>query len=104
MTLYGSTAHGSNADYQLVADHMCVPMPEELSFEEGAACSCGTGTACQALRRLGVSRRDTLVVFGQGPVGLSATMLGVTMGALAWSLLTPLLRDELLPPASGQPR
>lgn len=81
MTLYGSTAHGSNADYQLVTDQMCVPMPDELSFEEGAACSCGTGTAYQALRRLEISGRDTLVVFGQGPVGLSATLLGVAMGA-----------------------
>ena len=81
MTLYGSTAHGSNADYQLIEDHMCVPMPDELSFEEGAACSCGTGTAYQAPRRLDVSGRDTLAVFGQGPVGLSATLLGVAMGA-----------------------
>jgi threonine dehydrogenase-like Zn-dependent dehydrogenase len=58
-----------------------VPLPDELSFEEGAAISCGTGTAYQALRRLDVSGRDTLAVFGQGPVGLSATMLGVAMGA-----------------------
>src|SRR5436190_1901575 len=41
----------------------------------------GTGTAYGALKRLDVSGRDTLAVFGQGPVGLSATMLGVAMGA-----------------------
>ena len=58
-----------------------VPMPESLSFEEGAAVSCGTGTAYGALKRLDVSGRDTLAVFGQGPVGLSATMLGRAMGA-----------------------
>jgi threonine dehydrogenase-like Zn-dependent dehydrogenase len=58
-----------------------VPLPDELSWEEGAAISCGTGTAYQALRRLDISGRDTLAVFGQGPVGLSATMLGVAMGA-----------------------
>src|SRR5262249_58979311 len=58
-----------------------VPLPDELSFEEGAAISCGTGTAYQALKRLDVSGRDTLAVFGQGPVGLSATLLGVAMGA-----------------------
>ena len=79
--VYGSHAHGSNADYQLVEDYMCVAMPDGLSFEEGAACSCGTGTAYQALRRLDVSGRDTLVVFGQGPVGLSATFFGAVMGA-----------------------
>jgi len=58
-----------------------VPMPDAISFEEGAAISCGTGTAYGALKRLAVSGRDTLAVFGQGPVGLSATMLGVVMGA-----------------------
>ena len=58
-----------------------VPLPDELTFEEGAAVSCGTGTAYGALKRIDVSGRDTLAVFGQGPVGLSATMLGVAMGA-----------------------
>jgi threonine dehydrogenase-like Zn-dependent dehydrogenase len=58
-----------------------VPLPDELTFEEGAAISCGTGTAYQALKRLDVSGRDTLAVFGQGPVGLSGTLLGVAMGA-----------------------
>jgi threonine dehydrogenase-like Zn-dependent dehydrogenase len=58
-----------------------VPLPAEMSFEEGAAVSCGTGTAYGALKRLDVSGRDTLAVFGQGPVGLSATMLGKAMGA-----------------------
>ena len=56
-------------------------MPEHISFEEGAAISCGTGTAYGALKRLDVSGRDTLAVFGQGPVGLSATQLGTAMGA-----------------------
>ena len=81
MTLYGSMAHGGFADYQLVEAHMCVPMPETLTYEEGAACSCGTGTAYQALKRLGVSGRDTFAVFGQGPVGLNATLFGAATGA-----------------------
>src|SRR5262249_56436089 len=33
------------------------------------------------LKRIDVSGRDILAVFGQGPVGLSATMLGHAMGA-----------------------
>jgi threonine dehydrogenase-like Zn-dependent dehydrogenase len=58
-----------------------VPLPEELSFAEGAAVACGTGTAYGALRRMRVAGGDTLAVFGQGPVGLSATLLGAAMGA-----------------------
>lgn len=81
MTHYGGKANGGDADYQLVKDYMCVPIPDALSFEEGAAIACGTGTAYQALKRLDVSGRDILAVFGQGPVGLSATLLGTHMGA-----------------------
>ena len=78
---YGSSAHGGNADYLLAPGRTMVRLPDELSFEEGAAVACGTGTAYMALKRLDVSGRDTLAIFGQGPVGLSATMLGAAMGA-----------------------
>jgi threonine dehydrogenase-like Zn-dependent dehydrogenase len=58
-----------------------VPLPDELSFEVGSAISCGTGTAYGALRRIGLSGRETVAIFGQGPVGLSATQLAKAMGA-----------------------
>jgi threonine dehydrogenase-like Zn-dependent dehydrogenase len=79
--VYGSSAHGGHADYIKVLPSMLVPLAEELTFEEGAAISCGTGTAYLALKRLDVSGRDTLAIFGQGPVGLSGTLLGKAMGA-----------------------
>ena len=81
ITVYGMTGHGGHAPLMVAPAFTCVPLPDELSFEEGAAVSCGTGTAFGALKRLDVSGRDTLAVFGQGPVGLSATMLGRAMGA-----------------------
>ena len=81
IVVYGMTGHGGHAAYMKVPASTLVPLPDELSFEEGAAISCGTGTAYGALKRLGVSGRDTLAIFGQGPVGLSGTMLGAAMGA-----------------------
>ena len=81
ITVYGVTAHGGHADYLKVPVRTLVPLPEELSFAEGAAVACGTGTAYGALRRMHLAGGDTLAVFGQGPVGLSATVLGVAMGA-----------------------
>src|SRR5215471_15451191 len=81
IVVYGMTGHGGHAPFMKVPARTLVPMPEQISFEEGAAISCGTGTAYGALKRLDVSGRDTLAVFGQGPVGLSATMLGRAMGA-----------------------
>jgi threonine dehydrogenase-like Zn-dependent dehydrogenase len=63
-----------------------LPLPEELSFETGAAISCGTGTAYGALRRMNISGNDTIAIFGQGPVGLSATQLAKAMGATVIAL------------------
>lgn len=81
ITVYGVTAHGGHADYLRVPVRTLVPLPEELSFAEGAAVACGTGTAYAALKRMKLCGGDTLAVFGQGPVGLSATVLGAAMGA-----------------------
>ena len=81
ITVYGVTGHGGHAPFMKAPAFTLVPLPDELSFEEGAAVSCGTGTAYGALRRIDISGVDTLAVFGQGPVGLSATMLGAAMGA-----------------------
>jgi threonine dehydrogenase-like Zn-dependent dehydrogenase len=79
--VYGANGHGGHAPYMKAPAYTVVPLPDELSFEAGAAISCGTGTAFGALRRLNLAGRDTIAIFGQGPVGLSATMLAKAMGA-----------------------
>ena len=79
--MYGVTAHGGHAEYLKVPARTLVPLPDELSFIAGAAVSCGTGTAYGALRRMHLAGGSTLAVFGQGPVGISATLLGAKMGA-----------------------
>jgi threonine dehydrogenase-like Zn-dependent dehydrogenase len=81
ITVYGVTAHGGHAEYLKVPARTLVPLPEELSFVAGAAVSCGTGTAYGALRRMHLAGGSRLAVFGQGPVGISATLLGAKMGA-----------------------
>lgn len=81
VTYGGGTAHGANADYILVPSRTLVHLPDELSFGAGAAISCGTGTAWNGLRKMDVSGRDTVAIFGQGPVGLSGTLSGKFMGA-----------------------
>ena len=110
--VYGVTGHGAHARYMKVPASSLVPLPEALSFETGAAISCGTGTAFGALRRLGLSGRDTLAIFGQGPVGLSATQLAKAMGARVLALDVGAERralasdfgaDAVIDPASDDP-
>ena len=95
ITVYGVTAHGGHADYLKVPARTLVPLPEQLSFAEGAAVACGTGTAFSALRRMKLCGGDTLAVFGQGPVGLSATLLGAAMGARVIAIETSPERIKL---------
>jgi len=78
---YGNNAHGGHATYLKVPASTLVQLPEGLSYEVGAAISCGSGTAWGALKRIELSGSDTLLVVGQGPVGLAVTQFGVAMGA-----------------------
>jgi threonine dehydrogenase-like Zn-dependent dehydrogenase len=87
-TLYGSTAHGAHARFLRVPAKTLVPLPDGLSFEAGAAIACGTGTAWGALQRMGIKAEHTVAIFGQGPVGLSATQLARAMGARVIALDT----------------
>jgi threonine dehydrogenase-like Zn-dependent dehydrogenase len=80
-TVFGVTGNGAHARYLKCPANTLVPLPDELSFETGAAISCGTGTAWAALQRLELSGRHTIAIFGQGPVGLSATQLATALGA-----------------------
>ena len=81
VVVYGVTGHGAHTPYMKVPAKTLVPLPDSLSYSEGAAVSCGTGTAFGAIRRMSLTGAETLAVFGQGPVGLSATMLASAMGA-----------------------
>lgn len=111
-TVYGSGGHGAHARYMKVPVSTLVPLPDALSFEVGAAISCGTGTAYGALRRLDLRGDETIAIFGQGPVGLSATQLAVAMGARVIALdISPERREmakkfgahEVLNPLSNDP-
>jgi D-arabinose 1-dehydrogenase-like Zn-dependent alcohol dehydrogenase len=110
--VYGNNAHGGHAPYLAVPANTLVPLSDELSFETGAAISCGTGTAWGALRRMNLSGHDTIAIFGQGPVGLSATQLAKAMGARVIALdISPerlgrakeFGADEVVDPRSNDP-
>jgi len=77
----GSGAHGGHADLLLVHERNALKLPDELTFIDGAAIACVAGTTYSALLKIAPSGRDTLAVFGLGPVGLTGVMFGKAMGA-----------------------
>jgi len=77
---YGWQRDGGHAPYLLAEEVTCIPLPDELSFVDGASAACSGGTAYEALLRLAVSGRDRLLVTGLGPVGLALAMLARGFG------------------------
>ena len=77
---YGWQRDGGHAEYLLAEERTCLPLPDSLTYVDGALVSCGFGTAYEALLRVGVSGLDTLLVTGLGPVGLATAMLARAMG------------------------
>jgi threonine dehydrogenase-like Zn-dependent dehydrogenase len=72
---------GPNADFMVVDERNCLPLPDELSFEDGAFIACIAGTGFSALRKLALNGEQTVAIFGQGPVGLTGTVMAKALGA-----------------------
>lgn len=78
---YGWQRDGGHADYMLAEENTCIPLPDTLSYVDGALVACGFGTVYEALSRVGVSGQDRVLITGTGPVGLAAGLVAKAMGA-----------------------
>ncbi|HUQ22135.1 MAG TPA: zinc-binding dehydrogenase, partial [Gaiellaceae bacterium] len=78
---YGWQRDGGHAPFLLAEERTCVPLPDELSFLDGACVACGFGTAFEAVSRAAVSGRDAVLVTGLGPVGLAVGLLAKALGS-----------------------
>src|SRR6185295_17686025 len=56
--------------------HLCLPLPDDISFEIGSMACCALGPVFGASRKLALTASDTLLVTGLGPVGLGAVAVG----------------------------
>ena len=69
MGAYGTSCDGSFADYAIGPASVVFPLPDEISFEEGALLEPG-GVAMRAVDEAMIQAGDTVVVNGCGPIGL----------------------------------
>ena len=79
----GQAGWGGMAEKIALVEARCIPMPEAMSFEEGAAFIMTYGTSHYALKqRAALKAGETLLVLGAaGGVGLAAVELGKAAGA-----------------------
>jgi len=80
--MIGHHVDGGYAEYIALPARNAVPLPEEISFEEGATLMCASATALHALRRGRVKDGETVAVFGVGGLGMSAIQLARALGAV----------------------
>ena len=80
--MVGHHIDGGYAEYIAVPARNAIPLPEEISFDEGATLMCASATALHALRRGRVKDGETVAIFGVGGLGLSAIQLAKALGAV----------------------
>ncbi|MEM1108940.1 MAG: zinc-binding dehydrogenase [Planctomycetota bacterium] len=78
---YGWQRNGGMAEYMIAEEKDLLPLPDELSYADGAQVACGFGTVYEGLEKIGISGNDAVLITGLGPVGLAAAMLSKKLGA-----------------------
>ena len=77
----GFDLHGGDADYILVPERNCMKLPDSLSFVAAAVSTDAIGTLYHAQKRLGISGKDTVAIFGLGPMGGAGVLVAKALGA-----------------------
>jgi len=78
---FGIHSDGAFADYIKLPAHLLHTVPSNVSFEEAAVAEPIAVSAHSVIHRCGVTRGDTVVVFGPGPIGLMAAQVARAEGA-----------------------
>jgi len=72
---------GTHVQYMLVPEYVCLPIPKEMPFATAAMIDDCLGTPYRALKRLGINARETVLITGVGPIGLSTLVIAKFHGA-----------------------
>ena len=80
----GGAINGMFAEHVTLSEHGVVPLPEYLSFEEGASLPCAAVTAWNGLVEQGqVMAGETVLLLGTGGVSMFALQIAKMFGARA---------------------
>jgi threonine dehydrogenase-like Zn-dependent dehydrogenase len=77
----GFDLHGGDADYMVVPEKNCMKLPDGLSYINAAVSTDAVGTLYHAEKRLQISGKDTLAIFGLGPMGGAGILVAKALGA-----------------------
>jgi NADPH:quinone reductase-like Zn-dependent oxidoreductase len=91
------TQFGGQAELVVVPEAQVLPLPERLSFEQGAAFPVNYGTAYAALIVMGSLREGNrlLIHAAAGGVGIAATQIARNVGAEIFGTASPAKHDAI---------
>lgn len=77
---YGSRRDGGMSEFLAVKRWNILPLPESISFDEGAMCE-PIAVARHAVSKLHIKNGDNLLISGAGPIGIIAGQWATSFGA-----------------------
>jgi threonine dehydrogenase-like Zn-dependent dehydrogenase len=77
----GFDIDGGDAEYHVLPERNCLPLPDEISFVAGALLTDMVGSQHHTQKVLGVRGGHTVAVFGLGPMGAAAVLVAKAFGA-----------------------
>ncbi|MDO4274522.1 MAG: zinc-binding dehydrogenase [Eubacteriales bacterium] len=77
----GFALDGAHADYIVVPEECCLPLPDEMDYITGALSTDVGGTLYTACKRIGITAARTVAVFGVGPMGMGGVLMAKAFGA-----------------------
>jgi D-arabinose 1-dehydrogenase-like Zn-dependent alcohol dehydrogenase len=73
--MIGKDRDGGYAEFIQVPGRNAFPLPDEISFEQGAVMMCSSATALHALNKARLKPGESIAIFGFGGLGFSALQL-----------------------------
>jgi 2-desacetyl-2-hydroxyethyl bacteriochlorophyllide A dehydrogenase len=74
LTVVGFDRDGGYADYLLVPESCCMPITDDISFEEASLMVDMLGTPYRGLKRAQLTPGSKIAIWGAGPIGLGLLM------------------------------
>ena len=73
--------NGGHAEYVSIPEKDCLLLPDDIGFDIGAVIPDGVGVAYHLLNRMGLRAKESVAVFGCGPIGIGIITLLKFWGA-----------------------
>jgi threonine dehydrogenase-like Zn-dependent dehydrogenase len=83
LSVVGFDIDGGFAEYVLVPESTCMPLPDDISYEAGSLMMDVFGTAYRGVLRSNPRPGDRVAIWGAGPIGLAALITARWLGCEA---------------------